>query len=114
MLRFSTTRLVAILALTFAGFLYAAPNLFPVEWRRAVESSVPGWLPGWIIPHRGVVLGLDLQGGSHLLLEVDINDLIKTQIAALRDDVRRIVRETKVGQGGITTLPRGVQLRLLN
>src|SRR5690606_12250818 len=60
-----------------------------------------------------IVLGLDLQGGSHVLLEVDSNDLVRSQVATLRDDVRRILRETRVApQGGIVAMPRGVQLRL--
>jgi SecD/SecF fusion protein len=59
------------------------------------------------------VLGLDLQGGSHVLLEVDVPDLVRTQATQLRDDVRRILRETRVApQGGIQLSPRGVQLRV--
>ena len=36
------------------------------------------------------MLGLDLQGGSHILLEVDLNDVRKQKAEALRDDVRRV------------------------
>ncbi|GGC55843.1 protein translocase subunit SecD [Chelatococcus reniformis] len=113
MLRYSTGKIVAILALTFLGFLYAAPNLFSKETRTAIAAATPSWLPEWILPHKAVVLGLDLQGGSHVLLEVDSNDLIRTQVATMRDDVRRILREQRVTpQGGITTTPRGVQFRV--
>jgi preprotein translocase subunit SecD len=55
-------------------------------------------LPGWAQRH--VVLGLDLQGGSHILLEVDANDVLKQKAEALRDDVRRVLREARVGITG--------------
>ena len=42
--------------------------------------------PAWAQRH--VVLGLDLQGGSHILLEVDTDDVRKEKVDTLRDDVR--------------------------
>jgi len=62
---------------------------------------------------RAIVLGLDLQGGSHVLLEVDSNSVVKALVDNLRDAVRRVLREEKVAiTGGIGVLPRGVQLRI--
>ena len=59
------------------------------------------------------MLGLDLQGGSHVLLEVDSNSVVKTLVMNLRDSVRRVLREEKVSiTGGIGAQPRGVQLRI--
>ncbi|MFC0283516.1 protein translocase subunit SecD [Camelimonas abortus] len=112
MLRYSTGKIVAILVLTALGFLYAAPNLMSPATREAIEKSAPSWFPAWLLPHKAIVLGLDLQGGSHVLLEVDSGDLIRSQVAMLRDDVRRVLRESRVTpQGGIAVLPRGVELR---
>ncbi|HVL73882.1 MAG TPA: protein translocase subunit SecD [Beijerinckiaceae bacterium] len=113
MLRFSTTKIVLILLAVFVGCMMAVPSLFPADQRQAFERSVPGWLPKWLVPTRAVVLGLDLQGGSHVLLEVDVPDLLRTQTVQLRDDVRRILRDTRVApQGGIQLTQRGVQLRV--
>ncbi len=113
MLRYSTAKVVAVLALTLAGFLFAAPNVMPQEMRRAIEASIPSWIPAWLVPHKAVVLGLDLQGGSHVLLEVDVPDLLRTQINILRDDVRRALRESGArAQGGIALITRGVQVRV--
>jgi preprotein translocase subunit SecD len=113
MLRYSKAKIISILVLTLLGFAYAAPNLFSPATRASIAASVPGWLPSWIVPHRAMVLGLDLQGGSHVVLEVDQDDLVRTQLNTLRDDVRRILRETRVApQGGLTALPRGVQMRV--
>ena len=57
-------------------------------------------LPSWLTPPT-IVLGLDLQGGSHVLLEVDqAASVVQTQVENLRDDVRRILREEKVASTG--------------
>ena len=51
--------------------------------------------PAWAQRH--IVLGLDLQGGSHILLEVDVNDVRRQKLLALQDDVRRVLREARIG-----------------
>ena len=113
MLRFSTTKILAIVAVILYGCLLAAPNLLSSGQRAALERTIPRWVPSWIIPTKAVTLGLDLQGGSHMLLEVDTPDLLRTLTTQLRDDVRRILRETSTrAPGGIQLQPRGVQLRV--
>jgi SecD/SecF fusion protein len=113
MLRFSTTKVLAIVLTVIIGCALAIPSLMTQETRQAIQRSIPGWLPSWIVPTRAIVLGLDLQGGSHVLLEVDVPDLLRTQANTLRDDVRRILRETRVTpQGGIQLTARGVQIRV--
>jgi len=68
---FPTWKIVLILAVAAFGALAAAPNLLS---RQAAEA-----LPDWI-PHRQISLGLDLQGGSHLLLDVDTGALIRERL----------------------------------
>jgi preprotein translocase subunit SecD len=116
MLRFSLGRTVTILLAIVVGLLLAVPSLFAPADRQAFARSLPGWLPSWAVPTRGIVLGLDLQGGSHVLLEVDVPDLVRGRtglVTQLRDDVRRVLRETSGRvEGGIQTAQRGVQLRI--
>jgi SecD/SecF fusion protein len=108
MLRFATWKIISILTMTAFAVLVIVPSLLGPETRQAVLSHVPKWLPA-----RAIVLGLDLQGGAHVLLEVDSGDVVKTMVDNLRDDVRRILREEKVPiSGGIGVQPRGVQFRL--
>jgi preprotein translocase subunit SecD len=95
MLYFSRWKATAILLTTLLVCLCAVPNFFP-------ESTVQSW-PKWAQRH--LVLGLDLQGGSHILLEVDSNAVRKEKVEALRDDVRRVVRENRLGS------PAGVVIR---
>ncbi|GLI93880.1 protein translocase subunit SecD [Methylocystis echinoides] len=108
MLRFSTWKFLAIVAMTLAAVLVVAPSMLSPSNYQALASRLPSWLTPPTI-----VLGLDLQGGSHVMLEVDQADLISTQVKNLRDDVRRILREEKVAMtGGIGATARGVQLRV--
>jgi SecD/SecF fusion protein len=108
MLRFPAWKIISILAMTFFALLLIVPSLLSPEHRDALISHLPKWVPA-----RALVLGLDLQGGSHVLLEVDSNSVVKSLVDNLRDSVRRELRENKVSiTGGIGVLPRGVQLRI--
>jgi len=69
------------------GLLIALPNALP----QSVLQRVPSWLP-----HSQVSLGLDLRGGSHLVLEVDEADLTKERLNSLLQDARRVLREKNI------------------
>src|SRR3979490_58939 len=91
MLYFTRWKALAIILTALVVCLCAVPNFFP-------EATVKTW-PQWAQRH--VVLGLDLQGGSHLLLEVDSNAVRKERLQALLDDVRRLLRELRVAAGRV-------------
>lgn len=115
MLRFSRFKVISILLLCLAAVIVTIPSLMTPEARRAMVQNAPAYVPNWLLPQRAIVLGLDLQGGSHVLLEVDTNDLVRSMVTTLRDDVRRVLRDARVApQGGIGTLNRGVQVRVPN
>jgi preprotein translocase subunit SecD len=90
MLYISKWKATAILLTALVVCLFAVPNFFP-------ESTVKRW-PNWAQRH--IVLGLDLQGGSHILLQVDANDVRRQKLQALQDDVRKILREARVALAG--------------
>jgi protein-export membrane protein SecD len=113
MLRFSRSKTIGVLLIVLFGVLYAMPSLLPADTRKSIEQSIPSFLPRWIIPHQAIVLGLDLQGGSHVLLEVDSQAVMRGQVNTLRDDVRRLLREEKIAlAGGIGVQARGVTVRV--
>jgi SecD/SecF fusion protein len=108
MLRFATWKIVAILGMTLAAILVVAPSLLSPSSYEALASK----LPDWARPPT-IVLGLDLQGGSNVMLEVDRPSVLHTLTMNLRDDARRILREEKVAiTGGIGQQARGVQFRV--
>ncbi len=84
----SPFRVAIILIVAIAGILFATPNFLPKD----VQESLPGWLP-----KPGLVLGLDLQGGSHLLLGVDEDSIVTQRLS----DVRRDARNVLANQNGI-------------
>ncbi len=91
MLYFTRWKAAAVLLTAFIVCSFAIPNFFPAK-------TVESW-PKWAQRH--VVLGLDLQGGSHILLEVDANAVRKEKLEALRDDVRRVLRDARIGYTGL-------------
>ncbi len=108
MLRFARWKIAAIVAMTMVAVLIIVPSLLAPATRDALRSALPKWLPV-----ESVVLGLDLQGGAHLLYEVDAADVTRTQLNNLRDDVRRVLREENVRiTGGIGIQGRTVQVRI--
>jgi preprotein translocase subunit SecD len=108
MLRLATWKVACILALIACAALLIVPSFLSSAAVSSLESRLPSF-----IPVRPIVLGLDLQGGAHMLMEVDSPSVIKAQVESLRDDVRGKLREGKVSiSGGIAMQPRGVVVRI--
>jgi len=102
MLYFTRWKALAIILTALVVCLCAVPNFFP-------EAQVKSW-PAWA--QRRLVLGLDLQGGSYLLLEVDSNYVKKEKLDQVRDDVRRVLREAKIGYTGLNSRNDAVEVRI--
>jgi preprotein translocase subunit SecD len=102
MLYFTRWKALAVILTALLVCLCAVPNFFP-------ESTVKTW-PKWAQRH--VVLGLDLQGGSHILLEVDSNSVKKDKLDQVRDDVRRVLRDAKIGYTGLAVRNDNVEVRV--
>ena len=108
MLRFAPWKLASVLALVAAAILLVVPSFMPAGAVDSLAARLPGF-----IPMRQIVLGLDLQGGAYMLMQVDEASVIKSQVEALRDDVRQKMRDGKIGlSGGIATQARGVLVRI--
>jgi preprotein translocase subunit SecD len=102
MLYFTRWKALAIILTALVVCLCAVPNFFP-------EATVKAW-PKWAQRH--MVLGLDLQGGSHILLEVDANAVKKDKLDQVRDDVRRALREAKIGYTGLSVRNDYAEVRI--
>ncbi len=104
MLHFERWKIIAILGTIFVGFLFALPNFVSKE----TLESWPSFLP-----KRQMPLGLDLQGGAHLLLAIDQNELRTDWLNTLREDARRTLRDAKIGFSAIGIAKDAVQVRLV-
>jgi protein-export membrane protein SecD len=89
--------------IVIAGLLVALPNALPDR----VLSHFPSWLP-----HNTVSLGLDLQGGSYLLLEVDFAQVEKDKAEAMIGDIRAAFRKAHIPYTDFTAKGSDVQVRI--
>ena len=101
MLHFSPMKTAAVLLTALIVCLCAVPNFFSERTFQA--------LPKWA--QRQIVLGLDLQGGSHILLEVDSAAVRREKLQTLLDDVRRTLREARIPYTGLAIRGDAVEVR---
>jgi len=87
MVYFSRWKIIGVITLCVLGALIAAPNL--------VSKGTLAKLPGWV-PTRQVNLGLDLRGGSYLLLQIDLDALAKSRLDSTLDAARAALRTAKI------------------
>lgn len=92
-----------IVVLCALSIVYAAPNLIP----KPVRDSLPGWMPSQTIN-----LGLDLQGGSYLLLQVDLSSITKERADSMVASARPELRKEKIGYKRLSVMENGVRLTL--
>src|SRR6185312_5166138 len=102
MLHFSRWKALAIVLTSLIVCLFTVPSLLT----QAEFQKLPNFM------QRRLVLGLDLQGGSHILLEVDSNAIRKEKLEALRDDARRVLRDARVGYSNLSVQGTNVQVRV--
>lgn len=104
---FSRAKIMVISGICLLGIALSLPTLLP-------KGTLPSWLP-----QPRVNLGLDLQGGSYLLLEVDVDSVIRERVNSTRVAIMDLLRKAKIGftsvvvtgKDGITiTMPDAAKL----
>ncbi len=96
MVHFPRWMTVLVLLTSLLGIVYAAPNVLDRERVSGWAQAAPEWLPV-----KQVNLGLDLQGGSHLLLRVGWETLEGERLQAVVDGLRRALRTAGIGYTGL-------------
>src|SRR5918993_3914980 len=95
MLDFSRWKIWSISLVILIGILFAIPSMLPAD----LKAKYPTWLPNATIN-----LGLDLAGGSQLLLEADQADAAKQRLQAMEDQVAtELRRNPRVEIGDVST-----------
>src|ERR1700751_995232 len=92
MLYFANWKIALICAVCALGVLLSVPNLFG----QSLLAQIPSFLP-----HKQVALGLDLRGGSYLLLQVDVAAPQRERLNSLIDNVRNALRDANIGYTGL-------------
>jgi preprotein translocase subunit SecD len=105
MIHIPTWKIVLTVLVSVLSLVYAAPNLMGPGFRDWAQTSLPSWMPG-----KTVSLGLDLRGGSHLLLQADMDGVIRQRTEDLVGAMRPELREKKIAYQNIGTIPNGVKV----
>ncbi len=105
MLQLRPWKVALVLFALLFGVAFTLPNLLP----RSVTDHLPAWVPA---PRLN--LGLDLQGGSYLLLEVDTVALKQEKMNNLTEDVRRVLTQNQIAFTGLVANPASVSVRITN
>ncbi|MDF1769611.1 protein translocase subunit SecD [Maricaulis sp.] len=95
MLHFGRWKLFSIIFITLLGVMYTIPNFVPETDRYTINEADGTRTPNGIwrfIPSGTINLGLDLQGGSHIVFEVDMDEVRDAQLEALASDIRTSLR----------------------
>lgn len=101
MYKLSRSRIFIILAICVLGLFFAIPNML------SDTSKLPKW---W----QPVNLGLDLQGGSNLLLEVKMDDVLKERMSSIEDSARQVLRESKIRYQNLKAGSDAVRVKIEN
>lgn len=91
MLNFSKPKIFLILAACFLALYLAAPSLIPENSDSKILQNLAK-----VLPQQKVNLGLDLRGGSQLMLEVDFDYYIKEQLNNLREEIKNSFRDEQI------------------
>ncbi|GIX38792.1 MAG: protein translocase subunit SecD [Silanimonas sp.] len=94
-------RAAQLLRSEFEGGYTVAQNL---------ASTVPRWLE--LIGARPMLLGLDLQGGVHFLLQVDQKAALEKRESAYAEQIRVVLREQRIGAQEVLVRPNDILVRL--
>jgi preprotein translocase subunit SecD len=103
MVYFAKWKIAVVVAVCVLGVAFAAPNLLD----RKTTQNLPGWLPS-----QQISLGLDLRGGSHLLLEVEAQTVINERLESIVDSIRQTLRSERIRYTGLGIHGDAVSVRI--
>ena len=102
MLKLSRWKVALVVLASVFGLVFTVPNLLP--------ASAAAGLPGFL--RQKLNLGLDLQGGSYLLLEVDLKALKAEQLNNTVEEARRVLQEGQIAFSGLGVQDGLVRVRV--
>ena len=103
MVNFPTWKKALVAIVCLIGLMFALPNF--------ISDKVTQQFPDFI-PSQSVNLGLDLRGGSHLLLEVEVQAVIDDQLDAAVDAARAALRGERIRYTGLGKQTRSISVNI--
>lgn len=107
MIYMSRWKAILTIVLCVLSIAYCVPNIIGPGGRTWLAQNLPSWMPS-----KTVNLGLDLRGGSHLQLQVDVDSVIRARAEDLVNQARPDLRAEKIGYTKITSIPGGLRITL--
>ncbi len=96
--KISIWKIITTILLSVVALIYAAPNFMDEQY---------SWISG-----QKVNLGLDLRGGSHLLLDVDFESYDNDLGQSIADSLKKYLRQDKIGYRNISANKTDVRFEL--
>ncbi|MBR5129758.1 MAG: protein translocase subunit SecD [Alphaproteobacteria bacterium] len=106
MFGYSKGKFWSVIVTIVIGIVFALPSFLPT----AIYEKTPKDMRSWFKP---ITLGLDLQGGSYLLMEVDTKNLVSEKLEGLADLTRSALRSEKVRFSGLKVENDALTLKVL-
>ena len=103
MLHFSKFKIAGLALVVLAGIVFSLPNFMS----QSTRLNMPDFLQS-----SALNLGLDLQGGSHLLLSVDTQSVQRERLDSLIGDVRLALRGARINYTGLGRAGEGVSVTI--
>ncbi len=102
-MHYSRWQIWSIVAALLLALILALPNALPSKQQTWLRDN---------IGLRPMTLGLDLQGGANVLLEIDRKELIESTLLQTASDVRGTLRDAKVGYSNIQRGQNNVSVKI--
>jgi preprotein translocase subunit SecD len=103
MLALTRWKIVLVAVSLLFGLIFTLPNLLPAR----TVAALPAFMPS-----QRLNLGLDLQGGSYLLLQVDTNALRKERLTNLTEDIRTKLKGEQIDFTGLAPAGDKIDVRI--
>ncbi|MGE0741836.1 MAG: protein translocase subunit SecD [Hyphomonadaceae bacterium] len=104
MLQVARWRVILVAVVTVWGILFALPNFVP----EAQRQNLPSFM------RQGINLGLDLRGGSQLLLEIDVETMRRQQLDNIADQMAAELRTAEIRYTGRGVVADAARVRLVD
>jgi len=105
MIHFERWKVWLIAIVCVWGILYTSPNMMSETLRASAAEK--GWLP-----HKTISLGLDLQGGAHLLYQANMEKVVAERLVDIEDAAKKELRREKILTSGMRREENAIAFQL--